>query len=70
MTGMIPFLSLISLVDPNARNLSRRPKTAPKLIFRAIARPAEAVVKRFEERKPRRGGIQENAPDAATMRQP
>jgi hypothetical protein len=35
-----------------------------------MARPADAVVKRLEERKPRRGGMQENAPEAATIRQP
>jgi len=39
-------------------------------MFRAIARPAEAVVNRFEDKKPRRGGMHENAPDAATIRQP
>lgn len=39
-------------------------------MFSAIAKPAEAVVNIFEDRKPRRGGMHENAPDAATMRQP
>lgn len=36
----------------------------------AMARPTAPVVCRFEESQPRRGGMQEKAPEAATMRQP
>jgi hypothetical protein len=36
----------------------------------AMARPAAPVLNRFEERKPRSGGMQEKAPEAATIRDP
>lgn len=43
---------------------------APKEMFNAIASPIAPVLKTLQDSQPRRGGIQENAPDAATIRQP
>lgn len=39
-------------------------------IFRAIASPIAPVVCRLDESQPRRGGIQANDPEDATMRHP
>jgi len=39
-------------------------------MFKAIASPAAAVLCKLDDSHPKRGGMQENEPAAATMRQP